>query len=616
MKVKNNASGSAVLNAVPPEHHIKKKERREKMPVAHFVKDIRITGVMDEKVRFVLERQMKCRPYWQKFTEVFSTHEDIADEGWRGEYFGKMLRGAAWIYRYDRDEELYSVMTAAVRDMLSRQDDLGRFSTYPQDAEFRGWDIWCRKYVLTGLLSYRQICRDRTLCIEIDAALKRHLDYLVEKIGEGEGQIPMTQTSSWWGAVNSCSILESVLAMYQMTGEKRYLDFAAYILSTGGCRDGDLIELAFHDKKLPHEYPVVKAYEMISFFEGVLAYYETTGKEQYYRAVCRFVEAVFRGEITIIGCAGCTHELFDHAAVKQTEYSETIMQETCVTVTWMRLLTRLYLLSGEEKYIDRIERSGFNALYGSLNTEWNEQYSFERKKYVEAMAIDSYSPLYMNKRGRGIGGYKEFASGGHYGCCIAIAACGFALMPLSAVLRTKDGYIVNFLCNAAIEGKDHTLLLESCYPANGRGVITVRCEKPVCLELKLRRPSWCRRMTVEGKAVECDGYYTVNRFFKDGDKLSVEWQTELQIERLNGKIAFTYGPLVLAADAKKTDADISLPVHLTQEPEYELLPPEKGELVRLSLKTKDGNLLLTDYQSCGKKWLEKDAVMSAWLKEG
>ena len=189
-------------------------------------------------------------------------------------------------------------------------------------------------------------------------------------------------------------------------------------------------------------------------------------------------------------------------------------------------------------------------------------------------------------------------------------------MPLSAVLRTKDGYIVNFLCNAAIEGKDHTLLLDSCYPANGRGVITVRCEKPVCLELKLRRPSWCRRMTVEGKAVECDGYYTVNRFFKDGDKLSVEWQTELQIERLNGKIAFTYGPLVLAADAKKTDADISLPVHLTQEPEYELLPPEKGELVRLSLKTKDGNLLLTDYQSCGKKWLEKDAVMSAWLKEG
>lgn len=172
MKVKNNASGSAVLNAVPPEHHIKKKERREKMPVAHFVKDIRITGVMDEKVRFVLERQMKCRPYWQKFTEVFSTHEDIADEGWRGEYFGKMLRGAAWIYRYDRDEELYSVMTAAVRDMLSRQDDLGRFSTYPQDAEFRGWDIWCRKYVLTGLLSYRQICRDRTLCVEIDGNSK------------------------------------------------------------------------------------------------------------------------------------------------------------------------------------------------------------------------------------------------------------------------------------------------------------------------------------------------------------------------------------------------------------------------------------------------------------
>ena len=66
MKVKNNASGSAVLNAVPPEHHIKKKERREKMPVARFVKDIRIQGVMDEKVSFGIDRRLNCRPDWKK----------------------------------------------------------------------------------------------------------------------------------------------------------------------------------------------------------------------------------------------------------------------------------------------------------------------------------------------------------------------------------------------------------------------------------------------------------------------------------------------------------------------------------------------------------------------
>ena len=48
---------------------------------------------------------------------------------------------------------------------------------------------------------------------------------------------------------------------------------------------------------------------------------------------------------------------------------------------------------------------------------------------------------------------------------------------------------------------------------------------------------------------------------------------------------------------------------------YRFLPCEEGELVRIEVETADDKILLTDYQSCGKRWLEKDAVMSVWLNE-
>ena len=45
---------------------------------------------------------------------------------------------------------------------------------------------------------------------------------------------------------------------------------------------------------------------------------------------------MFASDITVIGCAGCT--LFDHSAVRQLDAAEKgVMQETCVTVMWMKL---------------------------------------------------------------------------------------------------------------------------------------------------------------------------------------------------------------------------------------------------------------------------------------
>lgn len=593
------------------EERIKKEE--VKFLQAHY------TGLADDYARFIEKEQLTDKTLWEKFVQVFKDHSDIQDDGWRGEYWGKMMRGACMTYSYTQNEKLYSVLQSAVENLLAAQDEYGRFSAYDVEHEFRGWDIWGRKYVLVGFEYFYGICRDETLKTKILTAMCRHADYIVQKIGAGEGQTAITKTSEWWGGVNSCSILEPIVELYKLTDEQSYLSFAEYLISTGGCKDANLIALV-NEGKMPFEFPTTKAYEMMSFFEGLLAYYEVTGKSEYLETVKRFAGAVFESDITIIGCAGCTHELFDNSAKKQTEYSETIMQETCVTVTWMRLLARLWENTFDSHYLDCIEQSALNALYGSVNTHRLKMYSFEKKTEVPPLPFDSYSPLYNNVRGRGVGGFKEFPEGGNYGCCACIGAAGTALYPLYAFARRGDTVYCNFFLNGDANfdfgGKKVRVQCATEYPAKGRVKLTVHTEGKVKFTLAVRIPDWCEKATAfcNGKAyVEENGYVRLEREWQDGDEVVISLSIELKEVTLNGKMAFTYGTLVLARDEGKEKGDITEKFAIEKKPLFRCVTPEQGEQLRLFLETKDGDILLTDYASCGKNWKAARNRITVWM---
>jgi len=57
-----------------------------KMMVKRFCENlIKVDGIMDYAVRFVIENQLKDRATWRSYIDVFSTREDALDERWRGE---------------------------------------------------------------------------------------------------------------------------------------------------------------------------------------------------------------------------------------------------------------------------------------------------------------------------------------------------------------------------------------------------------------------------------------------------------------------------------------------------------------------------------------------------
>ena len=585
--------------------------------------DTQWKGLGDSFVRFIIEKQLKDVDLWAKCVNVFRVNADVSDCGWRGEFWGKMMRGACLAYSCSGDKELYNVLETTVRDLLTAQDvETGRISTYPAHEEFIGWDLWARKYILTGALHFYEICKDQVLKTQIINAMRSHVDYVVERIGRGEGQTEICKTSFWWQGLNSATILEPILALYKITKEKRYLEFSEYILSTGGLLKANLLELATENVKKPSEYPVTKAYEMMSFFEGALAYYELTGKEYYLTAVRNFISKVLENEITVIGCAGCTHEMFDNSKTMQTEpVHELVGQELCVTVTWMRLLARLYQTTGECWIMDEIERSWINSLGGSLN--WKQLPSFHLGfgKWISVLPFDSYGPLYYAKRNILVGGVKVLPDGSYHGCCVSIAGAGCAILPLNAVVKFGDTLVVNeyFEGKAIANTQVGSVGIEisSGYFEKGKVTVTISTETMANFAIKFRIPSWSKKAMVfcDGKTIQVEnGYYTIEKVWKNGDQVVFEFNSELEKHILNDKVCFTYGPFVLARDQMKEGCDIKKRVSLVDNAPYVMETPKDEENIRISLATANGQILLTDYASCGKDWMNEDeCLMTVWM---
>lgn len=583
--------------------------------------EINYEGLVHEYVLLTENHQLLEKKTWDKFVEVFTEDSDDHDLGWRCEYWGKMMRGACLTYMYHKSDELYNVLEYAVRELLKVQRSDGRFSTYSEEKQFNGWDLWGRKYVLTGMMHFIRICKDESLKNQILDALSRHADYIVEHIGEGVGKKSILKTSDHWLCLNSCTILEPFIELYKLTSKQSYLNFAEYIISLGGCAGGNLIELALENLKAPFEYPVNKAYEMMSFFEGLIAYYELTGKKEYLEATVKFVEKVNETDVTIIGCSGCTHELFDNSIVKQTYFNEVQMQETCVTVTWIRILARLHLLTGNVEYIDRIEKSAFNALYGSINTKNEKGFSLEDQDFLDPVIFDSYSPLYNNRRGFVTGGFKKFRTGGFYGCCACIGSAGTAIFPLISVLKSNEGIVINETLEGVIKTKTPSgapLTLNSItdYPREGKYSLAIFLEDSEDFEILIRIPDWCDEAIIkigdEMKRVY-SGYNSFKRVWNDGDTIEISFEMHLKSHSLNGRTAYTWGPIVLARDEmkerKKTDSEFTPTPHNS----FKMLEPSHGETLRLSLDCEGEDILLTDYASCGKYWTNKNAKVSVWL---
>ena len=595
----------------------------------------RYDGAIADTVAHIERAQLTDPALWALFVEQFRVgNADDCNLGWRSEYWGKMMRGACFTYAYTQNEALYGVLEHTVRDLLTTQDAYGRITTYSFTKEFHGWDVWGRKYVLLGLQYFLEICRDHELAQAIVASMCAQADYMIEKIGNGEiGKLPITNTSEWWGGLNASSVMEPFVRLYNITGVQKYLDFAAGIIEAGGTSSFNIFEAAYEGVLYPFEYPVTKAYEMISNFEGILEYYRVTGDEKYRTMAENFARLVIDSDITVIGCAGTTHELFDHARVRQFDPRfDGIMQETCVTVTWMKFCWQLLCLTGDPKYADQIERSVYNALAGSVNVNGNNNPGLCRG---QVFTFDSYSPLLNGVRGREIGGRQPLIPDTFWwGCCVAIGAAGTGLIPMTAVMSARDGAAVNLYLPGTYtqtfaDGKTLTLRMETDYPVSDTVRIRVETDADTPVSVSVRIPSWSKRSTLcvnDDRTETVPGSYAVlTRVWTREDEivLTLDMRTEIlyarDIDPLADAasichLALRRGPVMLARDSRLGE-DIREAVTVTDQGGFAVIEATQASIPAQQayrVQTEQGFITVVDYASAGQTW-DPDLPITVWI---
>ncbi len=577
------------------------------------------TGVAHEAFVSMQDKYAKDELLWKLLVKPFRELPDGGRNTWKGEFWGKFMRGSALICAYTQDDGLYAVLENSVRDMLTTQDELGRFSSYTVETEFNGWDIWCRKYVMLGMQYFMEICRDDLLKAQIIQALKKHADYIIERVGYEDGKIPVHETSKAWGAANSASLLQPIVKLYKQTGEQRYLAWAKLLIKNQNSNGENIFLNAFENTKAPFEYKVVKAYEMISCFEGLLEFYEVVGDKDCLTACENLADRLLETDFTIIGGVGHYDEFLDNGKKMQVTEDRlwAVRQETCVTVTYCKYLAQLYAHTGKAAYLDAIDRAFYNLYLGAYNDG-----SYVHNKIIPIFY--SYSPVNNNVRPLKIGGEQSLGQYAYFGCCIAI---GFALVGVLpwVGLTEKDGVATlgfyeggRYALNG---GKTLQLQVETAYPYNGAVRIVVEKADGV-QTLRLRIPAWCETFTLtkNGNGVQAtvDGGYTAV-CVADGDEIVLTMDMPYVVvgsESVNKEVDTLYavekGPIVLCADSKEVDLGTNHTLLLDNDGHAQ---GQSADGKTHTLKKANGEeLVLREYKSTAKEYYETRNI-SVWLRK-
>lgn len=509
------------------------------------IRKMEIGGYIGERIQTCIENRVKA----QNVEELIEPFLNLTEgKGWQSEFLGKWMLGAISSYEYTRDKELYQTINKAARRLMNAQYADGYIGNYKPEDRLTNWDIWGRKYTALSLLAYYRLTKDEKALVVV----RRLIDHLIKELHDKK--VDIAETGCYYGMA-SCSILEPVVYLYRETKNPDYLDFAKSIArSIERKGHSQLITKALQDVPVYSYSPLPqswwsfengqKAYEMMSCYEGIMELGQILGDSLYLKSVGKVADNILRNEINIAG-SGAAFECWYEGRKLQTVPTYHTM-ETCVTFTWMQLCARLLQHTANALYADAFECTMYNALMAAMKKDGSQ--------------ISKYSPL-EGRRQKG-----EEQCNMHINCCNANGPRAFALIPPMAYLVKHDKIYVNLYLDSkttvALGKNEIGLEMQTCYPIDGKVELLVQPQKEKEFAIAFRIPSWLDddyQVLVNGKPQKGTyekGYFFVQRNWKKGDKISVDFSLKTKVMEYNHQQAIVHGPLVFARDSRFSDGDV------------------------------------------------------------
>jgi DUF1680 family protein len=466
----------------------------------------------------------------------------------------KVIEGAAYSLKIHPDPELEEYVDGVIDRIAAAQWEDGYLYTFyslPERQPEKRWtdvrnkhELYCAGHFFEGAVAYYQATGKRKI---LDVAI-RLADYIDSVFGpDKKHDVPGHE-----------EIEIGLVKLYHVTGNEKYLALAKFFIDERGRSDrrkiyGDYCQ--DHKPVVEQDAAVGHAVRAGYLYSGMADVAALTGDTGYVEALERIWWDVVSKKLYITGGVGARRggESFgeDYELPNKTAYCE-----TCAAIANAMWNHRMFLLVGDAKYIDVLERVIYNGFLSGISLGGDEFF------YPNPLASD--------------GDYQRSPWFG-CACCPTNIVRFMPSLPGYAYAQQGDVLYVTLFVggSATIKMDNNTVRLEqeTRYPWDGAVKIIVEPERSAKFAIYVRIPGWARNepvpsdlyrflnessekvtLKVNGESVDLEidkGFAYISRRWERGD--IIELGLPMPIRRVvshenvkdnAGRTAVQRGPLV------------------------------------------------------------------------
>ena len=390
-----------------------------------------------------------------------------------------------------------------------------------------------------------------------------------------------------------------LVKLYRITGKEKYLQTAKFFVEQRGhykgydstSKDEWKNGMYWQDDKpvvdqTEAEGHAVRAGYLYSAMADVAA---LTGDEKLLHAIDTIWNNMVSKKIYVQGGAGAVgsgERYGDNYELPNT----TAYNETCAAIANVFWNERMFLLHGDAKYIDVLEKILYNGLISGVGLDGKSFF------YTNAMQIkNSFSHPDME---------PERSGWFPCSCCPTNLVRLLPSVPGYVYAQKDDKLFVNLFISSHvslnIQNKQVEIVQQNNYPWNGDLKFTVNPKSSFAFSMLVRIPGWAKNeeipsdlyafknnsdnktiITINGKEIAYqiqNGYAVLNRTWKKNDIIQVNLPMEVRkvianknIKNDIGKVALQRGPIMYCAewiDNNGKASNIVMPVNTAFTTEY------------------------------------------------
>jgi DUF1680 family protein len=375
-----------------------------------------------------------------------------------------------------------------------------------------------------------------------------------------------------------------LVKLYRLTGKKEYLQTAKFFIEERGhytgydakSRDPWKSGSYWQDDKPVTEQDEAEGHAVRAgyLYSAVADVAALTGDDSLLRAIDRIWDNMISKKFYVQGSIGAKGD-GERFGGNYELPNETAYNETCAAIANVYWNYRMFLLHGDSKYIDVLEKSLYNGLLSGVGLDGKSFF------YTNAMQVKHAGD------GSGSNGFTsgdvEAARSGWFecSCCPTNMARLLPAVPGYMYAQKDDNLYVNLFINGTaaltISKTPVQLVQQNNYPWDGALAFIVNPKKTTAFNLLVRIPGWAQNtvipsdlyqfengsaakpvIKVNGQPVEYiiqNGYAVIGRTWKKNDLLHVDLPMEVRRITANknikddiGRVALQRGPLVYCAE--------------------------------------------------------------------